>query len=163
YRPPRRPARLRGTGPMGLGGGRPHAPARRAHPAPARQVSPAAAAARLALPRRCAVPGHRRGGPAHPARPPPRPGPPPPPPRAPDRRLELPLRLAHAPDTEAAELWVLHDQPLDQLAALARDLDDETLARLGIALVMKGNAPAAVLRLLPSRLPPPVLVFPGAE
>src|SRR5262245_23275774 len=45
-------------------------------------------------------------------------------------KLSVPLRLARAAGTEAAELWVLRDNPIAALNALVQNSDDHLLGRL---------------------------------
>lgn len=74
-------------------------------------------------------------------------------------RLPVPLRMAHAGGVEAAELWVLRDDPIGQLDDLVRSADDHLLARLAFAVGTMADRTIVVLRVRPSKLPPPVLVL----
>lgn len=76
-------------------------------------------------------------------------------------RLRVPLRLTRGGAAEPAELWVVRDDPVEQLDALVRDADDHLLARLAFAVGDKDGQKTIVLRVRPSRLPPPVLVLRG--
>jgi hypothetical protein len=75
------------------------------------------------------------------------------------RRLTVPLRLTRGSSIETPELWVLRDEPVSQLDALVQDADDELLGRLAFAVGWNGACQTIVLRVRPSRLPPPELVL----
>jgi hypothetical protein len=79
------------------------------------------------------------------------------------QRLAVPLRLARSSAQEAAELWVLRDDPVDQLDALVRNADDQLLARLAFAVGEEGEKKTIVLRARPSKLAPPELVLQGVK
>jgi hypothetical protein len=74
-------------------------------------------------------------------------------------RLRVPLRLAHSGGTEAAELWVVRDEPIHQLDQLVQSADDQLLSRLAFAVGGSGDQTIVVLRARPSKSPPPVLVL----
>jgi hypothetical protein len=77
-------------------------------------------------------------------------------------RLTVPLRLASMAETDPAELWVLKEDALAQVEALVAHSDNELVARLAFAVVEqegKPGQPLVVLRVRPSKLPPPVLVL----
>ncbi len=76
-----------------------------------------------------------------------------------DQRLTVPLRLTRGGSADAAELWVLRDNPVDQLDELVRGADDTLLARLAFAVGEKDGQKTIVLRVRPSKLAPPVLVL----
>jgi hypothetical protein len=76
-------------------------------------------------------------------------------------RFNVPLRLATASTTEPAELWVLKDRGFEQLDDLVRHSDDQLLARLAFAVTEHNGETIFVLRVRPSRHPPPVLVLLG--
>ena len=76
-----------------------------------------------------------------------------------DIQLPIAVRLIAGGADELPELWVLHDQPLDQLRALARHTDDRLLARLSVAVGVADGQQIAVLRTNPGRGEPPVLVL----
>jgi hypothetical protein len=76
-----------------------------------------------------------------------------------DRPWPAQLRLVPRRHEGQAEFWVLRDRPVEQLASLANDLDDALLARLDFAMVEMGGSRIAVLRIRPSRQPPPVFVL----
>jgi hypothetical protein len=79
-----------------------------------------------------------------------------------EHRITIPLRLAPGGSTtEPAELWVLHDDALVQLDRFVQDADDQLLARLIFAVGEDGDRKTIVLRVRPSKLPPPVLVLDG--
>jgi hypothetical protein len=74
-------------------------------------------------------------------------------------RLRVPLRLAHSGGTEAAELWVVRDEPMAQLDQLVQSADDQLLSRLAFAVGRNGEQTIVVLRARPSKSPPPVLII----
>jgi hypothetical protein len=74
-------------------------------------------------------------------------------------RLRVPLRLAHAGGTEPAELWVLRDDAVSQLDNLVQNADDKLLNQLSFAAGNSGEELMIVLRVRPSKQPPPVLVL----
>src|SRR5205814_8532548 len=74
------------------------------------------------------------------------------------RRLTVPLRLTRGGSGDAAELWVLRDNPVDQLDDLVRNADDALLERLAFAVGDKEGEKTIVLRVRPSKLAPPELV-----
>jgi hypothetical protein len=75
------------------------------------------------------------------------------------QQLAVPLRLATGGSTEPAELWVLREHALEQLDELVHNADDAMLARLAFAVGQSGDRATIVLRVRPSKLPPPVLVL----
>ncbi len=75
-------------------------------------------------------------------------------------RFAVPLRLVPGGPDNAVELWVLHDDPLRQLALLAESMDDDVLGRLSVAIGECNGRQTAVLRAQGSRRAPPVLVLP---
>ena len=83
---------------------------------------------------------------------------------APDQaagRLRTRLRLMPAKADHPAEFWVIREKPLEQLAALAGELDDIQIARLEFAVAEQGGQRIAVLRLRPSRQTVPCLELAG--
>ncbi len=76
-------------------------------------------------------------------------------------RLGVPLRLARSGSTEPAELWVLRDRGIEQLESLVGQAEDQLLARLAFAVGTREEQTTVVVRVRPSRLPPPVLVLEG--
>ena len=56
---------------------------------------------------------------------------------------------------------MLHDDALAQLDRLVQNADDQLLARLIFAVGEEGDRKTIVLRVRPSKLPPPVLVLEG--
>jgi cellulose synthase operon protein C len=88
-------------------------------------------------------------------------------------QIAVPLRLTSMAETDPAELWVLSHNATQQIEQLVGASDNELIARLAFAVVQK-NEPAAsevsppperiplvLLRVRPSKLPPPVLVLDG--
>jgi hypothetical protein len=76
-------------------------------------------------------------------------------------RIVVPLRLTRGGSGEIAEMWVLHDDPVNQLDELIRNADDHLLSRLAFAVGEQNGRKLIVLRVRPSRLPPPELVING--
>lgn len=77
-------------------------------------------------------------------------------------RLTVPLRLAASGSPGQAELWVLHERPLEQLDALVRDSEDSLIRQLAFAVVENEGHKIVVVRARPSKQGPPVLVLDGA-
>jgi hypothetical protein len=75
------------------------------------------------------------------------------------QRLRVPLRLARGGPIHAAELWVVRDNALEQLDTLVRGATDHLLARLAVAVTEQAGRPTIILRVRPSKQPPPVLVL----
>ena len=78
-------------------------------------------------------------------------------------RLSVPLRLGPGGSSAPAELWVLHEQPFEQLDNLVHHADDALLARLDFAVGDRGDQQLIALRVRPSKQPPPVLALQGVE
>lgn len=78
-----------------------------------------------------------------------------------ETRWRVPLRLQQGSAAEAAELWVLRGEDGAQVDELVSHADDQLLARLAFAVGTQGDRKVIVLRVRPSRLPPPVVVLPG--
>ena len=79
-----------------------------------------------------------------------------------DSRITVPLRLTTASSTDSAELWVLHEEAQKQVEDLVRHADDQLIGRLAFAIGSIDERTVVVLRVRPSKLPPPVLVLRGA-
>ncbi len=78
--------------------------------------------------------------------------------------MKVPLRLAPSGSQDPAELWVLRERPVAALDAFVRSADDHLLGRLSFAVGEGvGGAKIVVLRVRPSRLPPPVLPLQATE
>jgi hypothetical protein len=78
-----------------------------------------------------------------------------------DRKLTVPVRLSPGGAGETAELWVVRENPVAQLDELVRSSDDQLLSRLAFAVGEREGRQVIVLRVRPSRSPPPVLVLKG--
>lgn len=77
--------------------------------------------------------------------------------------VTVPLRLTAGNAADAAELWVLRDDPVGRLDALVRDADERLTQRLTFAVAAGADgSPIAVLRTRPSKEAPPVLALEGA-
>ena len=74
-------------------------------------------------------------------------------------RFPVPLYGLPAGSGDAAELWVLREHALEQLDELVQGADDQLLARLAFAVAEAGEQTVIVLRVRPSKQPPPVLVL----
>lgn len=77
-------------------------------------------------------------------------------------RFSVPLRLTSSSSAESAELWVLRDDPWQQVEQLVGSSDNELIARLAFAVAEVEGHPLVVLRVRPSKLAPPVLVLRGS-
>lgn len=73
-------------------------------------------------------------------------------------RLRVPLRLIEG-DAHDPELWVLREDAVDQLDALVRDSKESLIHRLSFAVGSNGRRNTIVLRVRPSKQPPPQLVL----
>lgn len=76
-------------------------------------------------------------------------------------RFQVPLKLVPAHGSEPAEMWVLSAEGKAQLEALVESSDDALLARLSFAVVEAAGDERVILRVRPSKQPPPVLVLDG--
>src|SRR5262249_9728430 len=73
-------------------------------------------------------------------------------------RLTVPLRLIDG-DRRDAELWVLNENSLRQFDALVRDAKDSLVQRLLFAVGRRDTQTTIILRVRPSKQPPPQLVL----
>jgi hypothetical protein len=80
-----------------------------------------------------------------------------------ERRLTVPLRLTHGGSTDAAALWVLRGNPVEQLDELVREADNALLDRLSFAVGDRKGEKIIVLRVRPSKLAPPALALNAIE
>jgi hypothetical protein len=76
-------------------------------------------------------------------------------------RLRVALHLARGGGTEPAELWVLRNDPVAELNNLVQHSEDQLLSRLSFAVGESKGRQTILLRVRPSKLPPPVLVVDG--
>src|SRR5579864_8012304 len=74
------------------------------------------------------------------------------------QKLTVPLRLIEG-DARDAELWVLHHNAIDQLDALVRDAKESLVQRLIFAVGQRDGETMIILRVRPSKQPPPQLVL----
>ncbi len=79
-----------------------------------------------------------------------------------DARLRVALSLKAGGTTEGAEFWVLRDDPVAELNRFVQNADDSLLSRLAFAVGESDGKTTIVLRIRPSRLPPPVVVLNAA-
>jgi hypothetical protein len=70
------------------------------------------------------------------------------------------LKPGGSPD--GAELWVLRDEPVEELNRFVQNADDQMLHRLAFAVGERDGRKTIVLRVRPSKLPPPVVVLKAA-
>lgn len=82
-------------------------------------------------------------------------------PAEPAAKIAVPLRVARGGTGDPAELWVLHEDPAEQIDELVRNADDHLIARLAFAIGESGGRTVGVIRARPSKQPPPVLVLRG--
>ena len=75
-----------------------------------------------------------------------------------DQKLQVPLRMVAGGAGDAAELWVLTKNAIEQVERFVCAADDRLLARLSFA-VSQGENPTVVLRARPSKQALPVLVL----
>lgn len=78
-------------------------------------------------------------------------------------KFSIPLRLASSTSADPAELWVLRDDPWQQVEQLISHSDNELVARLAFAVAYVNERPIVLVRVRPSKLPPPVLVLRGVS
>src|SRR5262249_2830437 len=75
------------------------------------------------------------------------------------KRIKVPMRLKHGGPSDAAEMWVVRDDPIKQLDELVSAADDDLLRQLSFAVAEKDGQKLIVLRVRPSKKGPPVLVL----
>ncbi len=74
--------------------------------------------------------------------------------------ITVALKLVPSTTTDPPELWVLRDNAVEQLDTLVRDADERLLQRLMFAIASNVHGTTtAVLRVRPSKLPPPALAL----
>ncbi len=74
-------------------------------------------------------------------------------------KVRAALKLTASGAADGAELWVLRDDPVEELNRFVQNSDDQMLHRLAFAVGKKDSRQVIVLRTRPSRLPPPELVL----
>lgn len=74
-------------------------------------------------------------------------------------RIKVRLSLKTGGTLEGGELWVLHDDPIEELNRFVQNADDQMVNRLAFAVGTQQNKTIIVLRVRQSKLPPPVLVL----
>jgi hypothetical protein len=82
--------------------------------------------------------------------------------RDPGARVRVAPTLKSGGSPDGAELWVLRDDPVEELNRFVQNADDQTLHRLAFAVGERDGRATLVLRVRPSKLPPPVLVLKAA-
>ena len=75
------------------------------------------------------------------------------------RRLQVPMRLERGGANDVAELWVLRESAVQQIDDFVQTAPDQLVGRLSFAVSEREGRDLVVLRLRPSKLPPPVLVL----
>src|SRR5262249_37240298 len=80
-----------------------------------------------------------------------------------DVRMTMPVHLASGQTHEPAELWVLRNRPIEQLADLLRGADDTLLGNLLIAEGETQGQRIVVLKAKPGRQRAPVLLLDAEE
>ncbi|MBY0528451.1 MAG: hypothetical protein K2R98_33980 [Gemmataceae bacterium] len=75
--------------------------------------------------------------------------------------LPLALRMVRGAPTDLPELWVLREEAIERFAAFVATSDDAILGRLLVAMLETDEGPRIVLRVRPSRQPPPILMLPA--
>jgi hypothetical protein len=81
----------------------------------------------------------------------------------PPHRVRVPLRLTTSDPSDAAELWVLRERPLEQLDELVSNCQDDLLRQLSFAVAEKDGQQIIVLRARPTKGPRPELVLGAVE
>jgi cellulose synthase operon protein C len=76
-------------------------------------------------------------------------------------KVRTPLSLRPAGSADGAELWVLRDDSVTELNRFVQYADDSMLHRLAFAVGDNGDKSVIVVRVRPSRLPPPELTLKG--
>ncbi len=74
-------------------------------------------------------------------------------------RLRVTIRLDRSGGSDEAELWVLRENPYEQLNQFVQHAEDHLIQRLAFAVGESAGAQVIVLRVRPSKLPPPILVL----
>ena len=74
-------------------------------------------------------------------------------------KVRAALKLTASGAADGAELWVLRDDPVEELNRFVQNSDDQMLHRLAFAVGEKDGRQVIVLRTRPSRMPPPELVL----
>lgn len=78
-------------------------------------------------------------------------------------KLTVPVRLVPGNAADEPEFWVLAGDPVDRLDSFVRDADERVLRRLRFAVATgRIGETFAILRVAPSKLPPPPLALDGA-
>ncbi|MFK7768145.1 MAG: hypothetical protein AB8B55_13055 [Mariniblastus sp.] len=79
-----------------------------------------------------------------------------------EKKIDVALNLTRGSTGEMAELWVLRKNAIAQMEKLVLESDDGLLSRLAFAVAeTKGEEPAVIVRVRPSKKQPPVLVLDG--
>lgn len=76
-----------------------------------------------------------------------------------DGKLTVTPSLRPGGPAEGAELWVLRDDPVEELNRFVQNSDDGLLQRLAFAVAERDGQKAIVVRVRQSKQPPPELVF----
>jgi hypothetical protein len=76
-----------------------------------------------------------------------------------EKVLEVTPTLKPGGSPDGAELWVLRDDPIDELNRFVQNSDDQLLQRLAFAVGEKDGQTTIAVRVRQSKMQPPVLVF----
>ncbi len=76
-------------------------------------------------------------------------------------RIQVGLSLRTGGPIEGAELWVLRDNPVEELNRFVQNAEDQMLHRLAFAVGEHDGQTTIVVRVRHSKLPPPVLMLKG--
>jgi hypothetical protein len=76
-------------------------------------------------------------------------------------RIRVVPRLTAGGPGDGAELWVLHENAVEELNRFVQASDDQLLHRLAFAVGQRDGRQVVALRVRPSKLPPPTLVLPA--
>ncbi len=76
-----------------------------------------------------------------------------------DERIKVGLSLKPGGPAEGGELWVLLDNPVEELNHFVQNADDQLLHRLAFAVGEHDGKKTIIVRVRQSKLPPPVLVL----
>lgn len=81
----------------------------------------------------------------------------------PSEKLQVPLRLVPGGASDEAQLWVLREEPMEQLDRLVRDTPNRDLAMLSFAVGQLDDQTTIVVRTRPSKSPRPELILNGTR
>lgn len=83
--------------------------------------------------------------------------------QTPSQKFHIPLRLVPGTSTEAAEMWVLRDNAVEQLDRFVRDADERIIQRIKFSVATSATGETVVvLQVSNNRTSPPILPLTGA-